>query len=632
MTTSQTSIDADHIRNLMAPPKPDPTDPDTWIIEPMEDMQQDAAVAPEGPLVIMGGSGTGKSRTLRNRALHLVKAGADPSTIAMLTFNARAGLRIRQDMSYAIGTDPLEVGFFIGTMHKYCSTMLRQAGWQYAGLNPSFSICDQEQSIILINEIANADNQEGPPVLKHLEVLNILQWISYNESVGEENRRPAREASWLHISEEYALEKRRQNLVDFTDLLVYTRDVLAHSKQLREAYNTIRTRNLLVDEFQDLTPLQYHIIKLMVGPTKSIAIALDPNQSIYQWRGASADLMQQFLFDYPDAQRKGLTINHRTCAAVMRSWRHMARSESMTGLIDDYQMSLRPGGEKPQEVCVPNTANSQYLRIAQHIDSIIKRGHYNADQVAILARRKSTIDRLVQHIDRMDIPHNILGSEPDEKDPNQQCITAMLTLATNPNNSWALRKGADCNVINKRRNLNNVIARDIQRAAKEQSVDLIEACRIILPKIHEDTSIHQQLSYTINTYQTITDMMEDPATTTRDLIQKIHDEMFRYATGRAQRQIAPPITKMFTIAERSDRASSPNISPRQRLSLFLEPSPTPPTPTRNQKRTRTPTSTAEASPWPPCTPAKACSGPWSSSPTAPRKSSPATTSGRIASA
>ena len=570
MTTTNQSIDAGRLQELLSPPQPDPADPDTWLVQPMEDIQKDAAVAPEGPLIIMGGSGTGKSLTLRNRAIHLVKAGADPSTIAMLTFNARAGLRLRQEMSHAIGADPMTVGFFIGTMHKYCSSMLRQAGWKHAGLKPTFSICDQEQSVTLLTEISSQDNPDEPPSLRHLDILNILQWISYNESVDQSGRKPAPEPLWVHLAEEYALAKRRQNLVDFTDLLVYARDVFVQNPSLRQAYSSIRSRNLLVDEFQDLTPLNYQLIRLMTGPTKSVSIALDPNQSIYQWRGASPDLMQQFLFDYPEAEKKGLTINHRTSAAVMRAWRKMANHGDMNGLIDDYQMSLRPGGQKPEEVCVPGTAASQYAEIGRKIKEMIDQDQYAADQIAVLARRKSTIDRITAPIDNLDIPYTVLGADQNQKDPNEQCITAMLTLAINPDNAWALRKGADCNVLNRRRNLNNIIARDIQQTAQARSVNLVEAAAVVRENTHEDTSIHQQLTYAINTWQTLQEMLADPGADTATLIQTVHDEMFRHGVGRRQRQLAPPVAKMLTIAGRSDRAASPNMDPRQKLSLFLE--------------------------------------------------------------
>ena len=570
MTSTNQPIDASRLQEILSPSKPVPTEPHTWIIDPMEDVQKDAAVAPEGPLIIMGGSGTGKSRCLRNRSLHLVKAGADPSTVTMLTFNARAALRLRQDMSHSIGADPMEVGFFIGTMHKYCSTMLRQAGWQYAGISPAFSICDQEQSITLMTEISSKENPEAPPPLKHIDILNILQWISYNESVNEQDLRPAQESSWVQLAEEYAIEKRRQNLLDFTDLLVVARDVFQQNPSLRQAYNTIRSRNLLVDEFQDLTPLNYQLIRMMVGPTKSISIALDPNQSIYQWRGANTDLVNQFMFDYPDSEKKGLAINHRTSAAVMRSWRRMANHENMAGLIDDHQMSLRPGGQKPEDFCIPGTASNQYSEISKNIREMIDKDEFNADQIAILARRKSTIERLVNYIDTRDIPYNILGSDQGEKDPNEQCITAMLILAINPENAWALRKGADCNVMNRRRNLNNAIARQIQKIALEQKINLVNATEIMRQNIHEDTSIYQQLTYTIDTWTKLQSMLQDPDTQTNELIQTVHDEMFRAAIGRRQRQIAPPIAKMLTMAERSDRSATVTMTTKQRLGQFLE--------------------------------------------------------------
>ena len=539
----------------------------------MEEVQKDAAGAPEGPLVIMGGSGTGKSTTLENRSIELVKAGADPNTISIITFNARAATRIRQEMGRAIGADPIEVGFFIGTLHKYCSIMLRQSGWRYAGISPSFSICDSDQSIAILTELSTLKDEnnrtQGQPTLKQSDINAILQWISYNLSVRPENQRPPREPMWQEYANAYEIEKRRQNLVDFNDLLLLTRDVFRQNRNLRDAYNNIRSRNVIIDEFQDHTPLNYEIIKMMIGPTRSITVALDPNQSIYQWRGASSDIIDLFMMDFPDAQRRGLTINHRTSAAVMRTWRNMAKSEQMPGLIDDYQISLRPGGQRPEQIDIEGSPNFQYAAIAEHVRNLIDSEQFQSEDIGILSRRRYGIERISEQLDARDIPHTILGDDQVERDPNQECVLAMLNLSVNPTNTWALRKAADCNVTKKRRNLNNIISRDIQTTALENNINLVEASEIIRGKINQDNAIYLQLDYTIKTWRELQEMM-DANMRTSEMIRFVYDEMFRHGAGRKQRQISPQITKILTTAERTDRASSANVDARQRISLFLE--------------------------------------------------------------
>ena len=130
----------------------------------------------------------------------------------------------------------------------------------------------------------------------------------------------------------------------------------------------------------------------------------------------------------------------------MRAWRDMARNPLMTGLVDDAQTGLRPGGERPQEFCIDGLPNAQYAAIAAHIQQLIAEDNLEARDIAVLSRRKATIERLTNHLDSQDIPHYVIGEDQRRQDPNAQCITAMLTLAVNPANSWSFRKAADCNV------------------------------------------------------------------------------------------------------------------------------------------------------------------------------------------
>ena len=559
----------ERVNSLLNPPEPNPEDPGTWRIQPMEDVQRAAATAPEGPLVIMGGAGTGKSRVLENRVIHLAKAGASPTNIAVITFNARAALRLRGELFPAIGADPANLGFFIGTMHKYCSVLLRQAGWKHVGLNPAFTISDQEQSITVLEEVVARDAPDEPPRYSRTQLQNILQWFDLNRSIDDGDEVPPRDEDWNEYVHRYQNEKRQQQLVDFTDLLVLTREALENNRNLRETYANIRTRHLIVDEFQDLTPLQYRLLRLMTGPTKSVTVALDPNQSIYQWRGADPEMFKRFTYDYNDTQVRGLSINHRTSARIMRAWRTMARNPLMTGLYDDGQTGLRPGGEPPQEYCIEGLPPAQYSAIADRIQSLIADEGYQPRDIAVLSRRRASIARMSTQLDSRDIPYLIIGEHPGRPDPNAECITAMLTLAANPSNTWALRKAADCNVTRQNRNLNHVISRNVREAAQEAGSHLIDAAKHVMSQLNTDNDIYMQLNYAVETWTGVRHMLEQPDTLTADIIRYVHDQMYRHGTGRPQRQLAPSINRMLTIAERSDR-DIPGANPPQKITAFLE--------------------------------------------------------------
>ena len=562
--------DADDINALLNDSPPDPQDPDTWRAPPLEDVQQHAAYAPEGPLVILGGAGTGKSHTLLARAVGLARAGASPDTISIITFNARASQRIRTQLSDIIGASPDEVGFFIGTLHSYCSSTLRQAAWKYCGIQPGFSIWDQDQSLANLEQITTEDDPDRPPPLMPSELARLLDWINRNACLPEQEQLPAPDATWLRWAESYQYQKRIQNSLDFTDLLVMTRDVFTQNIPLRQAYNSIRSRHLIVDEFQDLTHIQYELIRLMTGPTKSITIALDPNQSIYRWRGATPDIYERFMYDYPNAQVTGLSINHRTSASVMRSWRRLCQNELMTGLVDDFQRSLRRPRSKPQDICVPGTPHAQYTQIATHIRQLLDEQDHQPTDIAVLSRRKRSLPLLATHLDIKEVPYRILGEPDGNQDPDAQSVTAMLTLATNPRNAWALRKAADCNVMKKNRNFNHKITRDIQAHAQQNDLDLIAAAEHIRGEMTRDSALHEELTYTINTYRELQELLDDPATATAAILQLIHDRLYQAGTGRKQRQLSNQMMRLITLADRHDRASDIRHDPRRRVIAYLE--------------------------------------------------------------
>ena len=565
---TSTASAQERIDRLLNPLPAIPSDPDTWHMPPLEDIQESAAAAAEGPLIIMGGAGTGKSQVLLARAVKLVQAGASPSTITTITFNARASRRIAGRLQSIIGGDPHEAGFFTGTLHSYCSAMLRQAGWRACNIQQTFSIWDQEQSLTAIQQIVGGEDGEASGWLP-VELHRLLEWISRNSSLRPEDQIPPPSETWFDYAEQYVVQKREQNSLDFTDLLVKAREALTNDRNLRTAYSAIRTRHLIVDEFQDLTALQYNLIKLMAGPTRSVTVAIDPNQSVYQWRGAAPDLLQHFQFDFPNARVCGLSLNHRTSASVMRSWRHMAQHAAMTGLVDDYQRALRPAGLRPEERAIPGQPDRQYRQIAQDIKQMIDTGDYKAEDFAVLCRTKRALREVKLRIDAAGLHYNVIGEDEPEKDGDAQAIIAMLTLATNPHNVWALRKGADCNVRSSRRNLNHKITRHIQRESQSNGITLPEAAERIREQLDPSHAIHAELTYAINTHREITEMLAQDAPTS-SLIQRVHDRMYEAYTGRRQLQMNPEVLKLIALADRSDRESDRRATTEQRCIAFLE--------------------------------------------------------------
>ena len=146
----------------------------------------------------------------------------------------------------------------------------------------------------------------------------------------------------------------------------------------------------------------------------------------------------------------------------------------------------------------------------------------------------------------------------------------MLTLATNPKNSWALRKAADCNVLKKSRNFNHRITWDIQAHAQSNDTNLIDAAAHIRSRLDRESAIHAELTYTINTWQELQQLLDAPETGITAMLQLIHDRLYQAGAGRKQRQLSNAVIRLMTLADRHDRMSDIRQDTHQRAVAYLE--------------------------------------------------------------
>ena len=173
----------------------------------IDPLQRAAAEAPEGPLVILGGPGTGKTHTIIARVAMLLKGGASPHTITCLTFSSRGAEDLRRQMENQPLTAEGAPHIFIGTIHHYASFYLRRSGHASIGISPHFTIWDQEQATEILTEIISR-RQEGREGASAHDIRKIMDWYETNQTRTPEEEEPAEEGVWLEIIREYNQEKR----------------------------------------------------------------------------------------------------------------------------------------------------------------------------------------------------------------------------------------------------------------------------------------------------------------------------------------------------------------------------------------------------------------------------------------
>ena len=547
--------------NLLDPPPLDPFDPTTWLHWPLEDVQREPAHLDPGPVLILGGVGTGKTHTLLGRAVHLARSGVDAAEIVIIAPNARAAQDMRVRLFRVIGSDPDNVNLYVGTLHDYClSRLLRPYAAAIPTLPEHFSVWTQGQSLAALAQIVNADPPDRTGKMGSVDLAQILDWISVNAHLGTEHRTPPPRDEWNGYAATYQREKQAQDSLDPTDLLVATRDALRENPVLREICTPFLPRHLLVDNFEDVSSVQYELIRLMTGPEESVCVAMDPNQSVRRCGSVWPDPYQRFTADHARATESLLVIHHRMATSIMQSWRQLAMHHEMTGLVDDHQKALRPESRRPETIAVDGTPQDQYRRIADDIKGLVDEKTFGPDDIAILARNRNSLLRIGPHLDAAGIPFTTIGDFAGPSDPDVQSLLAMLTLAVNPKNVWAFSKAGDHTLNRFHRNLNPRIVREVRNAARRRDTDLIEAAAHIRADLPPDSTAHDEMSHIIELYHELQRMMTTRGASVAAMLELVHHQLHRAAADREPPPPSDDITRMRT------RAGDCDFNARQLLS------------------------------------------------------------------
>ena len=287
------------------------------LLDDLNPAQREAVAAPPGPLLILAGAGSGKTRVLTHRVAWLVEVlNISPHAILAVTFTNKAAAemrgRIETMLGFGVG------GMWIGTFHGLSHRLLR-AHWKEAGLPQNFQILDSEDQYRVIKRLLKAlelDEAYWPP--------RQAQWfINGHKDAG---RRPAQlgegqdpqTRQWIRIYREYEDSCKRSGLVDFAELLLRAFELLRDNATLREHYQN-RFRQVLVDEFQDTNSIQYNWLKLFAGGHKNLFVVGDDDQSIYGWRGALVDNILKFEKDNAGTKVIRLEQNYRSTGNILKA-------------------------------------------------------------------------------------------------------------------------------------------------------------------------------------------------------------------------------------------------------------------------------------------------------------------------
>ena len=288
------------------------------ILEGLNPAQKQAVETIDGPLLIIAGPGSGKTRVITHRIAYLVRVcDVSPYRIAAVTFTNKAAREMKDRLQRLVGTrsDALTVG----TFHGFCAQMLRRDG-THVGIAANYTIFDSEDQLALIKqamELAEIDPKQFPPqairsaISKAKSVLLDSRGFAQNQ----QNYFEERCARVYHHYEELLA---RNNAADFDDLLMRSVQLLQENQEVRERYQE-RYHYLMVDEFQDTNVAQYRLARLLAEERRNICVVGDPDQSIYSWRSADIRNILSFQHDYPDSVTISLEQNYRSTGKILEA-------------------------------------------------------------------------------------------------------------------------------------------------------------------------------------------------------------------------------------------------------------------------------------------------------------------------
>jgi DNA helicase-2/ATP-dependent DNA helicase PcrA len=283
------------------------------LLTGLNESQRQAVMHVAGPLLVLAGPGSGKTRVVTTRIAHLIHSGVPPQHIVALSFTNKAADEMRRRLTALVGPQPVEMG----TFHRFAARLLRRHA-RLVGLSADFSILDPDDAAAVLKKAARASGL----TLTHTPIDRLAGIISRakNDLLTPETfsprwGRPAEETArrlWP-IYQRLLLES---DAVDFDDLLLHLATILGDHPELRARLDA-RHRWILVDEYQDTNAVQYAIVRALSIDHPNLAVTGDPDQAIYGWRGASIRNILEFERDYPAAKIVALEANYRSTANIL---------------------------------------------------------------------------------------------------------------------------------------------------------------------------------------------------------------------------------------------------------------------------------------------------------------------------
>jgi DNA helicase-2/ATP-dependent DNA helicase PcrA len=412
------------------------------FLKDLNPVQQQAVLATEGPVMILAGAGSGKTRVLTYRIAYLLHKGVDAFNILALTFTNKAAREMKTRISKLVG-DNESRNLWMGTFHSVFAKLLRSEATRI-GYPSNFTIYDTDDSRNLIKSIVkelNLDDKVYKPSVIHNRISSaknsLLTWQAYRDNPEiQADDRASRRPETVRIFELYQLRCFQSSAMDFDDLLFNTNVLLRDFPDVLHKYQH-KFRYILVDEYQDTNFSQYVIVKKLAAAFENICVVGDDAQSIYAFRGANIQNILNFQNDYAGMQTFKLEQNYRSTKTIVE-----AANKVINNNREQFEKQVWTHNETGHKISVMRalTENEEGWVVANSIFETRMNAQARNKDFAVLYRTNAQSRALEEALRKLNIPYKIYGGLSFYKRKEIKDLVAYFRLVINPNDEEAFKR------------------------------------------------------------------------------------------------------------------------------------------------------------------------------------------------
>lgn len=494
------------------------------LLDELNPPQRSAAETLNGPLLVLAGAGSGKTRVLTYRIANLILEGeASPQEILAVTFTNKAAREMLHRITALLDrmSVPVYGDLWVSTFHSTCARILREEIHRL-GFQPFFVIYDDSDQLSVLKKIVeemNLNDKVYPPKMFKAQISN-CKMLGLKPNEVSKKSFMVMDQTAIEVYQHYENELQRANALDFDDLLLKTYELFKKFPEVLASYQR-RFRYILVDEYQDTNHIQYLLIKLLASEHRNLCVVGDEDQSIYSWRGADISNILNFEKDFPEAKTVKLEENYRSTGNIVEAASHVIRKN--TQRKDKVLFTNNEAGSK---ILVQSEGNEydEGRFVARKIEELFLQKTYSYNDFAIFYRTNAQSRVMEEQLRSYSIPYRLVGAVRFYDRTEIKDIICYFRLILNPADNLAFVR-----IINvPTRGIGKTTVDHILTVASQRKITAVDAAR----EVARERLVHSGACNKINQFLNLFESLraEAPSVKVSDLYLSILDK-----TGYAQR-------------------------------------------------------------------------------------------------